>query len=392
MKRISLIILCAVVGVRAACADEPIGAGTAFFVNEQGWAVTNAHVVQNCTRVTTSDGLTASEVRLDAGNDLAAIRLDQDVEKYVEFRRTGARLGEDIAAFGYPLGSILSSSVKVTTGNVNSLMGLADDTRYLQISTPIQPGNSGGPVVDRSGHLVGVTTATLKPEAGAGALPQNVNFALRSSLVETFLESRGIEFNQADAQAASLDTADMVDAVKSAVFSVTCYGSTSGENAQSAASQSNVPERPKARTFSVLDGYDVVGFDYATLKGVSRRECERACNDDLKCEATTYNKKERFCFLKDDAKLLVQNADAFASVADSVKADTIISSFVIGASRDIPGGDYKQVKTDFVGCYVACEIDQQCRAFSFVRKKRACWLKSSVGTVVSKSGVDSGIK
>ncbi|WP_292651465.1 serine protease [Mesorhizobium sp.] len=269
--------------IAPAAAEEPIGTGTAFLINSEGWAVTNAHVVQDCTRVTATGGSTTSDVKMDVRNDLAVLRISAVPAGVVRLRHAGARLGEDIAAFGYPLGSVLSSSVKVRTGNVNSLIGLGDDTRYLQISTPIQPGNSGGPVVDRRGALVGITTATLKPEAGGGALPQNVNFALRATLLQTFLESRGIKFEYAPEDAAELHTADLADKVQPAVVQLFCYG-TNPEPAQTevaAATRVPAPDpyRPM-RPFSILDNHDVVGFDYATLRNVSQQQCQQACNED----------------------------------------------------------------------------------------------------------------
>lgn len=393
MGRFRLLALLLSAFVLPAAAEEPTSSGTAFFVNAQGWAVTNAHVVEDCSRVTISGGGKVSDLKLDVANDLALVRVDGATSSYIAFRRSGARLGEDIAAFGYPLGSVLSSSVKITTGNVNSLMGLGDDTRYLQISTPVQPGNSGGPVVDRKGRLIGVTTSTLKLEAGGGAIPQNVNFALRAKTLESFLESRAIEFDIADDDGAELQTPDLAEKIQPAVLQLLCYGSeTKAAGADALVSAPTPSPYRAARPFSTLDGHDVVGFDYATMRNVTRSQCQSACNDDQRCRASTYNKRERFCFMKSDAKLLVRNDDAFAIVSDELSSDVVISSFVIGAGRDMAGGDYRRFQSDFNGCYLKCETDRQCRAFSFVRKTRTCWLKNVVGQVRAKTGVDTGIK
>jgi len=393
-RRISSFLVVFGLSLAPAVAEDPTSSGTAFLINSDGWAVTNAHVVKDCTRVTAGGALT-SDVRMDVSNDLAVLKVGEENSSFVRLRREAARLGEDIAAFGYPLGSVLSSSVKVTTGNVNSLMGLGDDTRYLQISTPIQPGNSGGPVVDRRGALVGVTTATLKTEAGGGVLPQNVNFALRATLLQTFLESRGIEFDFAPAGASEMQTADLAEKLQPAVIQLLCYGSAPEPVSTDTAAITSVPApepyRP-TRPFSSLDNHDVVGFDYATLQNVSQAQCTQACSDDAQCNAVTYNKKERFCFLKNDAKILVQNTDAFAMVVDPRSSQVSFSTFTIGSGKDVPGGDYKRLRSDFIGCYLQCEVDNLCRAFSYVRKKRECWLKDRVGVVSSKAGVDSGIK
>jgi hypothetical protein len=114
--------------------------------------------------------------------------------------------------------------------------------------------------------------------------------------------------------------------------------------------------------------------------------------DDDQCKAITYNKREHFCFLKSDAKLVVQNADAYGMIADELNDGVKFSSFVIGSGIDMPGNDYRRIRADFLTCYLECEIDSLCRAFSYVRKKRDCWMKDTVGQVSRKSGVDSGIK
>jgi uncharacterized protein len=116
--------------------------------------------------------------------------------------REGApvRPGDTIVALGYPLSGLLSSDANLSVGNVSALAGLHDDTRYLQISAPVQPGNSGGPLLDASGHLVGIVTAKLDAMRLArftGDIPQNVNFALKAEVARTFLDSKGITYQTA---------------------------------------------------------------------------------------------------------------------------------------------------------------------------------------------------
>jgi S1-C subfamily serine protease len=94
-----------------------------------------------------------------------------------------------LVSLGYPLSGLLSSDANVSVGNVSALAGLRDDSRYLQISAPVQPGNSGGPLLDASGHLVGIVTAKLDAVRLArftGDIPQNVNFALKTEVARTF--------------------------------------------------------------------------------------------------------------------------------------------------------------------------------------------------------------
>ena len=98
-------------------------------------------------------------------------------------------------------------------GNVSALAGLRDDSRYLQISAPVQPGNSGGPLLDASGHLIGIVTAKLDAIRYAritGDIPQNVNFALKAEVARTFLDSKGISYRieRSELQLAPADVGD----------------------------------------------------------------------------------------------------------------------------------------------------------------------------------------
>jgi tetratricopeptide (TPR) repeat protein len=123
--------------------------GTGFFISQEGHIVTNAHVVAGCSVVQASAGIgleaNARVLTRDTANDLALLKVDARPTAYGHLR-TGVRTGENIAAFGFPLYGLLATTGNFTVGNVSAVAGLGDDTRYLQISAPIQPGNSGGPV------------------------------------------------------------------------------------------------------------------------------------------------------------------------------------------------------------------------------------------------------
>jgi S1-C subfamily serine protease len=107
------------------------------------------------------------------------------------------RLGEEVIALGYPLGDLLGSGLKVTTGNVSALTGVANNNSgELQFTAPIQPGSSGGPLLDSSGLVIGIVSSKLSEAAmirAAGSLPQNINFAIRSQAIDAFLASNGVE-------------------------------------------------------------------------------------------------------------------------------------------------------------------------------------------------------
>jgi S1-C subfamily serine protease len=206
---------------------ENESSGTGFFVSAQGHVLTNAHVVEGCSSIEVPgpNGLTPVRVvAKDQTNDLALLKTDLAPPKVAQLR-AGIRLGEPVAAFGYPLLGVLSSTGNFTLGNVTSLTGLKDDTRYLQISTPVQPGNSGGPLLDASGNFVGVVSAKLNAllimVATEGDIPQNVNFAIKSSVAATFLESNSVGFSTGTLGAA-LSPPDLADQGKAISMPVLC--------------------------------------------------------------------------------------------------------------------------------------------------------------------------
>jgi S1-C subfamily serine protease len=116
----------------------------------------------------------------DEKNDLAVVRSKTPISSVTNFR-AGApvRAGDAVVALGYPLSGVLATAANLSVGNVSALAGLGDDSRYLQISAPVQPGNSGGPLLDASGHLVGIVTAKLNAVRIArftGDIPQNLGW------------------------------------------------------------------------------------------------------------------------------------------------------------------------------------------------------------------------
>ncbi len=101
---------------------------------------------------------------------------------------------------GYPLRGVLASEANVTAGTVSALAGPADDRRFIQITAPVQPGNSGGPVLDLAGHVVGVVVAKLNATRIAratGDIPQNVNFAISAGTARAFLDAQSVPYETA---------------------------------------------------------------------------------------------------------------------------------------------------------------------------------------------------
>jgi hypothetical protein len=177
--------------------------------------------------------------------------------------RTGqqVKLGEEIIVLGFPLRGVLSSPPTVTTGIVSSLAGLRDDRTRLQISAPVQPGNSGGPVLDRFGNVVGVVVGklnALKAMQVTGDIPQNVNFAVHSSIVTSILDSYSISY-KLKASSEERPIAEIVARSLSAVVAIEC----SRERAEPNIALAPTPPgaiTPEIKKTAMLCGRDV---DYA---------------------------------------------------------------------------------------------------------------------------------
>jgi S1-C subfamily serine protease len=116
-------------------------------------------------------------------------------------------LGDTVATIGFPDPGLQGFSPKLVKGEISALAGAQDDPRYFQISLPLQPGNSGGALVDDHGNVVGIVAAKLDAAtalAASGALPENVNYAVKSSFLLSFLES----VPDADAKLKSQNTSE----------------------------------------------------------------------------------------------------------------------------------------------------------------------------------------
>ncbi|HET8920279.1 MAG TPA: trypsin-like peptidase domain-containing protein [Xanthobacteraceae bacterium] len=205
--------------------------GSGFVVSRTAHIVTNNHVVTDCVGDIHGNLVGQAPVKLrvvstDEENDLALL---QGTKKFKEkdiatIRASAVTSGDQVVAIGYPLHGLLTSDLTVTTGIISSLAGLHNDTRFLQISAPVQPGNSGGPLHDSSGNIVGVVSAkldALRMVKATGDIPQNINFAIKTGALRDFLDNSAVPYQTADA-GSEMKTADIASAARTYTMLISC--------------------------------------------------------------------------------------------------------------------------------------------------------------------------
>ena len=172
--------------------------GSGFRVSAQGHFLTNAHVVRGCAEVQVPPASSVRVVAYDDAADLAILEAPSRTGTVAAFRQgRGIRAGASVMVLGYPLHGIVSSETIVSAGVVSALAGPGDDRRLIQITAPVQPGNSGGPALDSAGNVVGVVVSklnALKIARETGDIPQNVNFAVAAGAARAFLDAEGVPY------------------------------------------------------------------------------------------------------------------------------------------------------------------------------------------------------
>jgi len=175
-----------------------VSTGSGVFISADGFVLTAEHVVRNAAsiEVLTQDGrrLEARVASASRSLDLAVLSTGARVEAFLPVRMARPTPGARVFTVGFPVPGVLGQEPKVADGIVNAASGIRDDAGFMQISIPIQPGNSGGPVVTEDGTLVGVvsSSAAIAPFLErTGTIPQNVNWATHSSLAITLVGREG---------------------------------------------------------------------------------------------------------------------------------------------------------------------------------------------------------
>jgi len=176
---------------------KPVSGGTGFLFSSRDYIITNWHVVKGAGSIEVKfpggEVIKAKVLAKDSQNDIAVLKLSQSPSTQIPDLNFGdpskVRPGDKVFTIGYPASSILGKNQKITDGIVSSITGVEDDPTMFQITVPIQPGNSGGPLFNESGEVIGITTASLSLNAirSLGAVPQNVNYAIKSSFVNNLL-------------------------------------------------------------------------------------------------------------------------------------------------------------------------------------------------------------
>ena len=210
--------------------------GTGIVVSRNGHVLTNYHVIDGCGDVhgnlTGEASMVLRPVSRDQINDLALLQAPRTFDEPAIIRGTAIRPGDAIVAIGYPFHGLLTSDFTVTSGIISSLSGLLNDTRYLQISAEVQSGNSGGPLLDTSGNLVGVVSSKLnaiKVAKVTGDLPQNVNFAIKTGAVRDFLDNGVVSYKTAEPKD-ELKTAEIARRARSYTMLISCTTRAAEQN------------------------------------------------------------------------------------------------------------------------------------------------------------------
>jgi len=176
-------------------ADEDIiavSSGTGFLVSKEGLMVTNYHVIEGCLEVKAvynGNEFLSKILAVDKVNDLAIIKAEIKSQKAYSISNEDGQLLEEVIVAGYPLGKKISASIKATSGTVTALAGLGDNYAEFQTDAALNSGNSGGPIINEFGNVVGVAVSKIQQEG-----VESFNFGVKSSVLKIFANSNDIKF------------------------------------------------------------------------------------------------------------------------------------------------------------------------------------------------------
>ena len=209
--------------------DEIISAssGSGFAVSADGYVITNNHVIEGCQKVvvhTKGTEIPVTVVSYDPQNDLALLK--GNFRPSIVFPLTNNRpeLLQDVYVAGFPFGNKVSTSVKVTKGIISSLTGIGNNFSNIQIDAALQSGNSGGPILDDLGNIVGVAVSKLDAKYmfdNFGSIPENTNFGIKSIIVKSIMDSNGVD--SPSANRSSISKSQLGKMITEGTYYISCW-------------------------------------------------------------------------------------------------------------------------------------------------------------------------
>ena len=199
------------------------------FAVDSSHILTNAHVVDGAFKIEAASDRFSAPVEIvfaDPRNDIALLRSERPLPAWARFRSAmDLHLGEDVVVVGFPLQGLLGSGPQATGGNLSALCGIGNDSSVMQFSAPIASGNSGGPILDQSGLVVGLVHASLNLDRvrEGGSSAENINFGVKGAIVRSFLATVGID-PQLDDDARTRSRAEIVREARSYIYRIKCEG------------------------------------------------------------------------------------------------------------------------------------------------------------------------
>ena len=200
--------------------------GSGFAVTPDGFVITNYHVIKGCKEVKIHDKdeiIPSAILVFDPINDIALLKGNFRPRSFYPLSRSTPSLLTNIYVAGHPFGQDISSSVKVTKGIVSSLTGLENNFSNLQIDAALQPGNSGGPIINDKGNVIGVAVAKLdldKIVEEYGVVPENVNFGVKANVVINIMESENIKLPSPNKEVMS--TSELGEMITDGTYYLSC--------------------------------------------------------------------------------------------------------------------------------------------------------------------------
>jgi len=216
------------------CIQKPVdnqvysaASGSGFAVTSDGYVITNYHVIKGCTDVYIHDkgeSILSTIVTFDPNNDIALLKGNFKPKNFYPLSRESTKLLTEVYVAGHPFGRDISTSVKVTRGIVSSLTGVANNFSNLQIDASLQPGNSGGPIMNDKGNVIGVAVAKLDLDTiveDYGVVPENVNFGVKANVVINIMESENIKLPKPNIN--SIPMSELSEMITDGTYYLSCW-------------------------------------------------------------------------------------------------------------------------------------------------------------------------